>query len=299
MRLRQIEVLHAIMQAGSVTGAAKMLNVSQPSVSTVLQHLETQLGMQLFKRAGGRLKPSPEAEALLPEVSDIFKRVNRLSQNARSLARGRLGRITVAGTLALSNGYIVDAVSLFAQSHPDVDVTIHSLQTPDIIERVLSREMNLGVCYGDINHSGLQAEELARGAMICVMPEMHPLAKKTQIDISDLAGETLITYDDGDVLRAKVESLFEEFEIQPNLSLQVSQTITAIRLVHHGAGLALVEPFYFAAIQPPGLVARPIEPVQHLSAHLIRPTDVIESTALTAFIDILRSVAQGNAQGDA
>ena len=292
MRLRQIEVLHAIMQTGSVTGAAKLLNVSQPSVSTVLQHMEAQLGMQLFRRSGGRLKPSPEADALLPEVSDIFRRVNRLSQNARSLARGRLGRITVAGTLALSNGYIVDAVSIFAKTHPEVDVTIHSLQTPDIIERVMSREINLGVCYGEINNSGLLTEELAKGAMICVMPEAHPLANKTHIHITDLAGETLITYDDGDVLRAKVENLFEEFDMQPNLSLQVSQTITAIRLVHHGAGLALVEPFYFAAIQPLGLVARPIQPAQHLSANLIRPTDAIESTALTAFIEILRSIAQ-------
>lgn len=294
MRLRQIEVLHAIMQTGSVTGAAKLLNVSQPSVSTVLQHMEAQLGMQLFRRSGGRLKPSPEAEALLPEVSEIFRRVNRLSQNARSLARGRLGRITVAGTLALSNGYIVDAVSIFGQSHPDVDVTIHSLQTPDIIERVMAREINLGVCYGEINNSGLLIEELAKGAMICVMPENHTLANKKSIEITDLAGETLITYDDGDVLRAKVESLFEEFDVHPNLSLQVSQTITAIRLVHHGAGLALVEPFYFAAIQPPGLVARPISPVQQLSAYLIRPVDAIESAALTAFIEILRNIARSD-----
>lgn len=296
MKLRQIEVLHAILQTGTVTGAAKLLNVSQPSVSTILQHTESQLGMQLFERAGGRLKASPEAKALFPEISDIFRRVNRLSQNARALAQGRLGRINVAGTLALSNGYIVDAVSLFARTHPDVDVTIHSLQTPDIIERVVAREFNLGMCYGVINNSGLKTEELARGAMICVMQEHHPLAGKSHVEVADLAGETIITYDDGDWLRVKVESLFDEFGLQPNLSLQVSQTITAIRLVHQGVGLALVEPFYFAAVQPPGLVARPIKPVQQLSAELIRPADVVESAALTAFIDILRSVACGDRQ---
>lgn len=294
MKLRQIEVLHAILQTGSVTGAAKLLNVSQPSVSTVLQHTEAQLGIQLFERSGGRLKASPEAEALFPEISDIFRRVNRVSQNARSLAKGRLGRINVAGTLALSNGYIVDAVSIFAKTHPDVDVTIHALQTPDIIERVGARELNLGVCYGEINNSGLATEELAKGSMICVMPTDHPLAGNSHIEVADLEGQTLITYDDGDVLRAKVESLFEELDIHPNLSLQVSQTITAIRLVQQGVGLALVEPFYFAAVQPPGLVARPIKPVQQLSAELIRPSDVVESAALSAFVDILRSVARGD-----
>lgn len=291
MRLRQIEVLQAILQTGSVTGAAKLLNVSQPSVSTVLQHTEAQLGIQLFERSGGRLKASPEAEALFPEISDIFRRVNRLSQNARSLAKGRLGRINVAGTLALSNGYLVDAVSIFAKSHPEVDVTIHSLQTPEIIERVLSRELNLGAFYGEVTSAGLRVEELAQGGMICVMPHAHPLAQKAQISVTDIAGERLITYDDGDWLRAKVEKLFEEFEIHPNLSLQVSQTITAIRLVHQGVGLALVEPFYFSAIQPAGLVARPITPMQQLSVQLIRPIDAVDSAALSAFVDILRSVA--------
>ena len=292
MRLREIEVLHAILQTGSVTGAAKLLNVSQPSVSTILQHTEAQLGMQLFERSGGRLKASPEAEALFPEIADIFRRVNRVSQNARSLAMGRLGRINVAGTLALSNGYIVDAVSIFAKSHPAVDVTIHSLQTPDIIERVMARELNLGVCYGSINNAGLNTEVLTTGAMICVMPETHPLAQRPQVEVTDLTGETLITYDDGDWLRAKVENLFAEFEIQPNLSLQVSQTITAIRLVHQRVGLALVEPFYFAATRPTGLVARPIAPAQTLTVELIRPTDVVESAAVSAFVEILRSVTQ-------
>lgn len=293
MKLRQIEVLHAILQTGSVTGAAKLLNVSQPSVSTVLQHTESQLGMQLFERAGGRLKASPEAEALFPEIADIFRRVNRVSQNARSLAQGRLGRLNVAGTLALSNGYIVDAVSIFSRTHPEVDVTIHALQTPDIIERVLARELNIGVCYGEITTSGIETEELARGAIICVMPASHPLAARSHVTAADLAGQTIITYDDGDWLRTKVESLFDDCEVMPNLSLQVSQTITAIRLVHHGVGLALVEPFYFSATQPPGLVARPVEPAQQLSAALIRPADVVQPAALAAFVDILRSVARG------
>lgn len=295
MKLRQIEVLHAILQTGSVTKAAKLLNVSQPSISNVLQHTESQLGMQLFERCGGRLKVSPEAEALFPEVADIMRRLNRVSQNARSLAKGRLGRITVGGTLALSNGYVVDAVSIFTKTHPQVDVTIHSLQTPEIVERVLSRELNLGVCYGKININGLSTEELTQGAMVCVMPETHALSQKHYIELKDLEGETLITYDDGDVLRAAVETMFDELAIHPNLSIQVSQTITAIRLVHQGVGLALVEPFYFAATKPAGLVARYINPIQHLSAELIRPSEVVESAAVTAFIETLRAVARSGA----
>ncbi|WHA44009.1 LysR family transcriptional regulator [Agrobacterium larrymoorei] len=290
MKLRELEVLHAILQTGSVTAAAKLLNVSQPSVSTVLQHAEAQLGMQLFERTGGRLKASPEAEALLPEIRDVFRRVDRISRNARSLARGRLGRINIAGTLALANGYIVDAVSVFVKQYPEVDVTIHSLQTPDIIERVVARELNLGVCYGSISNGALQVEELTAHSMICVMPKDHRLAEKPFIEVSDLLNETLITYEDGDWLRNKVDGLFAAVGEEPHISLQVSQTITALRLVSEDGGLALVEPFYFAATRPEGLVAKPVRPEQSLTVELIRPIGVVESAAVSAFVDILRGI---------
>ena len=68
MNLRQMQVFHAIMTHGSVTDAARALDVAQPSVSAVLKHAEQTLGAKLFARIGGRLVPTPEAEMLFPEV---------------------------------------------------------------------------------------------------------------------------------------------------------------------------------------------------------------------------------------
>ncbi|MEE3197511.1 MAG: LysR family transcriptional regulator, partial [Pseudomonadota bacterium] len=64
MRPRQIEVFNAVYSSGSVTRAAKILNVSQPSVSKVLAHAEQQLGYLLFERINRRLIPTPEAHVL-------------------------------------------------------------------------------------------------------------------------------------------------------------------------------------------------------------------------------------------
>ena len=54
MRFRQIEIFHAVYTTGSISGAARMLRVSQPSVSKVLHHLQAQLGFELFKLHRGR-----------------------------------------------------------------------------------------------------------------------------------------------------------------------------------------------------------------------------------------------------
>jgi len=72
MRLRHIELFHAIYTTGSITNAAKMLHISQPSVSKVLTHAELQLGFHLFERIKGKLIPTKEAEILFGEVDKIY-----------------------------------------------------------------------------------------------------------------------------------------------------------------------------------------------------------------------------------
>ena len=80
MNLRQIEVFRAVMLAGSVTDAARLLHVSQPGVSRMLGHIEVQLGVRLFERGRGKLRPTPEAQALYAEVEHVYRGVQRIDK---------------------------------------------------------------------------------------------------------------------------------------------------------------------------------------------------------------------------
>lgn len=86
MRLRHIEIFQAIRQAGSISGAAQLLHVSQPAVTKVLQHAEQQLGFALFLRVRGKLQATPEAlelEREVDKVSESLQGVRRLAQSLR------------------------------------------------------------------------------------------------------------------------------------------------------------------------------------------------------------------------
>jgi DNA-binding transcriptional LysR family regulator len=72
MNFRQIEVFHAVHTSGSITAAARVLHVSQPSVSKILQHTEDQLGFPLFRRLKGRLMPTDEAHLLFREMDEVY-----------------------------------------------------------------------------------------------------------------------------------------------------------------------------------------------------------------------------------
>ena len=80
MNIRQVEVFKAIMDAGSVTGAAGKLHVSQPSVSKHLGLLEADLGLELFLRVGNKLVPTSEAEALYDQVARTYHGLEHLDR---------------------------------------------------------------------------------------------------------------------------------------------------------------------------------------------------------------------------
>ncbi|MGR5221099.1 LysR family transcriptional regulator [Vibrio parahaemolyticus] len=89
MNLRQLEVFYAIMQTGTVSGAAKNLHVSQPNVTRVLAHTEQQLGFALFERVKGRLVPTPEAKTLLPEAEKIYQQLGQFRTLTTKVKNGQ------------------------------------------------------------------------------------------------------------------------------------------------------------------------------------------------------------------
>src|SRR3546814_8101725 len=105
MNLRQMECYHASMGTSSITGAARLLNVTQPAVSTVLKHCESQLKMNLFVRVAGRLQPTAEAEAVFPQAASIFGRLDAVSRLTQDLVGGRLGTLSIAAAFPIANGY--------------------------------------------------------------------------------------------------------------------------------------------------------------------------------------------------
>ncbi|HZG32268.1 MAG TPA: LysR family transcriptional regulator, partial [Sphingopyxis sp.] len=110
MKLRQIEIFHAVYVTGSVSAAARLLNISQPSVTKILRYAESSLGLSLFERTKGRLVPTEDAHELFVEVEEVQKRVEQLRRASRNLrfGQGRTLRVSVLPSLGL--GAIPEAV---------------------------------------------------------------------------------------------------------------------------------------------------------------------------------------------
>src|SRR5919205_1199028 len=94
LTLRHIEVIRAVLRAGTLTGAAHQLAVSQPGLSRTLRNAENRLGMLLFERRGGRLHPTPEALALYPDIEKAYAEIEAIQRTSTDLKHLQGGRLS-------------------------------------------------------------------------------------------------------------------------------------------------------------------------------------------------------------
>jgi DNA-binding transcriptional LysR family regulator len=287
--LRHIEVFYAIMRAGTITEAARILNVSQPAVSVALKHFESRIGMRLFDRAGGRLKPTPEAKALLPDVAEIFGRLSAVERFSQDLAGGSRGLVSIAATPPLCDGFVARAVATFVAARPGVKVSLQALASPLVLDRVISREVDLGIVYEPVLSGAVSTEEIKRSSIGCVMPARHPLARRRSIRARDLAPYPVVTYLPQALLRPLIDRFLADRAAPIRIAVETGTSATAIMLAAHGAGIALIETELFSARPVRGFVMRPVEPRIELSSLLLRSRDAAASRVLQQFVAHLRT----------
>ena len=289
MNLRQLEVFHAIMRTGSVTAAARQLHVTQPAVSSVLRHLESRLRVTLFRRVGGRLQPTPEADTIFPHVAEIQNRLDSVDRLMGDLALGRMGILSVAASLTIANGVLARAVASFTRDRPELRVALLAMTAPQVVERVINREVELGVAYDPVTNPDIETESLMRHHLACVMREDHALAAHPQVSMEELGPHRVIMYWSRGVLRSNIERSMARAGIRPSSTIEVNLALTALVLAHQGAGVALIDPYMLSVIPLPGMVARPLTPRMEVNAVLLRAKSAPRSVVMTKFVAHLRN----------
>ena len=187
MRLRQIEVFHAVYSSGSMTNAAALLNVSHPAVSKVLAHAEQQLGYRLFDRVKGKLVPTPEAHQLFQHAKLVYKDVDRLRHVATNIRNNRAGRIRVAGTPVFGLEVLPRAVASFQQTNPDVAFEIETLNLDELNGALLESRIDIGFALNAEPNPGITEQRLASGRFVVLAPDDGTFGDRSEMTIADLA----------------------------------------------------------------------------------------------------------------
>jgi DNA-binding transcriptional LysR family regulator len=253
MRLRQIEVFHAVYANGSISAAARALNVSQPAVSKVLRHTEAQLGIKLFDLVRGRLVPSDEAHALFREVDEVFDRIASLQLTAQNLRASGAGHLRIGVVPSLGLEIAPRAIAAFRAKNPDVTFSVRTLHHNDVVRSLYERECDLAIGYDPPHHPRMRQKKLASAALYLMAPKGQFGADRDAVAITELNGLDMVSVTGSGPIGDLVTRAFSKAQIEAREIVSVSTYYIAAALVRYGSGVAIVDAFTAQAMATDGL----------------------------------------------
>lgn len=292
--LRQIEVFRSIMLTGSISRAAKLLNISQPAVSRLISYTEQRLGLLLFERIKGRLYPTPEAKRLLTEVNTVYQGVQRVNEVAEDLIEHRLGHLRVACSPSLGQCLIPNAIASFSRRYPDARVSLFTLTPSVLIQALLTQQADLGVVFLLESHPNLQSRLLYGNRLVVAIPANHPLTGRTKVTLEDLAGESFIGYSADVPIGQLVRQLFADAGLTVRPKVEVQQVHVACGLVQEGVGLALIDEITATGPVWTRVVIRPLQAIVETPVHILQAAFDPLSRLGHAFVETLEEMKAGH-----
>ncbi|MBW8720980.1 MAG: LysR family transcriptional regulator, partial [Polaromonas sp.] len=218
MNLHQFRfVQEAIRRNLNLTETAKALHTSQPGVSKAIIELEEELGVEIFARHGKRLKRVTEpGEHVLKSIELIMREVGNLRRIGEQFSAQDSGTLSIATTHTQARYVLPQPVAKLREAFPKVNVSLHQGSPDQVARMVLDEVAEIGIATESLTqYEDLVTLPCYEWQHMLVIPVDHPLAKKENITLEDLAGEPLITYHPSFTGRTKIDLAFAAKRLQP------------------------------------------------------------------------------------
>ena len=276
MRTRHIEVFNSIYKTGSVTAAAKLLNVSQPSVSKVLAHAEQQLGFRLFERIKMKLVPTPEANILFKHTSvmeDVLIDINQISER---LTEFPVDRVRVSCTPSLGIDFLPNAIAEFKVINPNVDFEISTLHYSYLRNNIKDTSLDLAIAQDQIEDEEIGIIDIKKGTFVILEPLNEDRKKLPFIKLS-------INSPIGRKLNKYIEK--EKLNIQSSITSDNFQM--AASLVNNGIGYTILDEYTAKACQSVNTKITELDQKLHFNISLMFLKNNPLSISANSFIEFL------------
>ncbi|MFY7960787.1 MAG: LysR family transcriptional regulator [Elsteraceae bacterium] len=291
---RQLEAFRFVMLRGSVTMAARDLNVSQPAISRLIKDLELRSGLTLFDRQGNHLVPTPEATLLLAEVERYAAGLQALSTFAAELGLRRRGMLRIVSLPAMAMGYLPRFVAGFIADRSLASVYLHGMPSHLVVEAIAAGQAEIGFAAAPPERPGLRIEPIKSRAVL-VVPQAHRLADRRVASEQDLAGERFISLEGPSFFTSHTGTMMAERGVEVVVKTPLSGI--ACSLVAQGAGIALVDPFSASDYAGRGLAILKFEPAIDVPVSVVTSAQRRLSQISTEFIDAFRAHIEATGSG--
>jgi len=287
INFRQIEVFRAIMITRSLSGAAKLLHVTQPGLSRTLKHMEMQLNLRLFERKKGRLYPTLEAEEIFGDVQTIYKEIEDLEWTIKKLSSGADSKLRIAASPSIGRLIVPTVLKHLKDEMPNLKIKFDILSIDQTSDYIVLKKGDCAVTLFNIDHPAIEVTPLCECNLVCIMPKDYELAKLPFITANDLLEQNFISFDSTSPHGKVIEKFFEDAGIKKEIDLQVRFAETACALVEQGLGVALLDEFTVNGGKYTDIIKKPVKTNYKFTFNFLTHSSSPLSSSASGFRDKL------------
>ncbi len=294
--LKQLRYFLAAADAASVTGAARAVHVSQPSISAAIAQLEAAFSVQLFLRHHARgLSLTPAGRTFAVEARALIAHAADLEQHASGLGAGLAGEIDIGCFITFAPLLMPGLLRALARAHPEIRVRLYEDHTEALLEGLRRGRIDLAATY-DLNLGpDIAFEALAEVPLHVILPARHRLARRPAVALADLVDEPLVLLGLPQS-RDYFLSVFYGLRLRPRVAHETPSFDMVRGLVANGHGYSIMHsrPASTRALDGMRLVYRPVvEKVRPTQLGLARLARARPRRMAEAFAEVCRGHIAG------
>jgi aminoethylphosphonate catabolism LysR family transcriptional regulator len=286
MRLTQLRSFHAVATAGGFTGAARLLHVSQPTVTTQVRFLEETYGVELFHRRGRSVQLTPLGEQLFETARRIFSLENDAVGLLRDSGRLRSGHLRVS---AVGPYHVTEMLARFNQRYPSIRVSVRVGNSEEALRAVRDYEADVAVLAQFKQDDAIHSVPYSRHPVVLVVHRTHRLARRKSVPLRELAGERMILREPGSTTRKALEEALLAQRIKPRIVLEIGSREAIREAVAKGLGISAVSEAEY--VEHPDLRPLRIADAEvYTYAHVLCLQERRRARVVKAFMDIVEQL---------
>jgi LysR family hydrogen peroxide-inducible transcriptional activator len=240
MNLRDLRYFVALADTRHFGKAAERSFVSQPTLSAQIKKLETYLGVQLIERQPRKVTLTEMGAKILPLARSILQESDEIVSLARNDHDPLSGKLKVA-LIPTIGPYLLPLVARRLRKQlPLLKVMLYEYQTQPLLEKLRAGDIDLGILALPVPLDGLEARPLYEEDFTLAVPSSNPLAKRSNVKIDDLTGETLLLLEDGHCLRDQALDVCSRIDVKESEDYRATSLETLRQMVAAGLGITLL-----------------------------------------------------------
>lgn len=239
LTIRQLRALAAVHSDRSVTAAAKRLHLTQPAVTLQIRNLQALAGLPLIQRTSDGMLLTDAGREVLALCERIEAAITDCETSLEMMAGKTAGRISI-GAVSTAKYFVPFMISGFSKLYPNVDVTLSIGNRQEIGTALRGYDLDFAIMGRPPADIDMDVRLIGDHPHVIIAPTSHRLARKSNIALADVAGETFLMREPGSGTRGLMEQLFETASVRPKIGMAMSSNETIKQAVIAGLGIAFI-----------------------------------------------------------